>query len=75
MADSLNGISRFLGQKNIPLLVMFCPDKESVYPEYYPKSIKRGPEPIQLDIITEYLNEQTTADVFVSGIRCFAEFC
>jgi hypothetical protein len=43
---------------------MFCADKESVYPEFYPKSIKRGFEPIQLDIITGYLQEHTDVDVF-----------
>jgi len=42
---------------------MLCPDKESVYPEYYPKSIKRGPEPIQLDIITNYLQKYTSVDI------------
>jgi hypothetical protein len=48
----------------IPLIVMFCTDKESVYPEFYPRLIKRGPEPIQLDIITQYLQKHTTVDVF-----------
>ena len=64
LAARLNEINDGLDQKNIPLIVMLCADKESVYPEYYPRSIMRGPEPIQLDIITDYLQEHTSADVF-----------
>jgi hypothetical protein len=64
MADKLQMVKTYLDSKNIPLIVMFCTDKESVYPEYYPKSIKRGPEPIQLDVITNYLKEHTNVDIF-----------
>jgi len=64
MADKLETVKTYLDGKGIPLVVMFCTDKESVYPEYYPKSIKRGQEPIQLDIITSYLKEHTSVDVF-----------
>jgi hypothetical protein len=64
MANKLEEIKVYLDSKNIPLVVMFCADKESIYPEYYPKSIIRGPEPIQLDVITNYLKEHTRVDVF-----------
>jgi hypothetical protein len=64
MAAKLEEVKTYLENKGIPLVVMFCTDKESVYPEYYPKSIKRGSEPIQLDIITSYLQEHTGVDVF-----------
>jgi len=64
MAEKLEMVKTYLDNKNIPLVVMFCTDKESIYPEYYPKSIKRGSEPIQLDIITNYLQENTSVDVF-----------
>ena len=64
MADKLEEVKTYLDKKGIPLIVMFCADKESIYPEFYPKSIKRGPEPIQLDVITKYLQEHTTVDVF-----------
>jgi hypothetical protein len=63
MAVKLEEIKTYLENKGIPLIVMFCTDKESVYPEYYPKSIKRGPEPIQLDLITDYLQENTSIEV------------
>jgi len=64
MASKLDTVKTYLDSKSIPLVVMFCTDKESVYPEYYPKSIKRGPEPNQLDVITKYLQEHTSVDIF-----------
>ena len=64
MAAKLEEVKTYLDKQGIPLIVMFCTDKESVYPEFYPKSIKRGHEPIQLDVITKYLQEHTTVDVF-----------
>jgi len=64
MADKLEEVKTYLDKKNIPLVVMFCTMKESVYPEFYPKAIKRGPEPIQLDLITGYLRKHTSLDVF-----------
>jgi hypothetical protein len=64
MAAKLEEVKTYLEKKSIPLVVMFCTDKESIYPEFNPKSIKRGPEPIQLDMITDYLQENTNVDVF-----------
>jgi len=64
MAAKLEEVKTYLDKKGIPLIVMFCTDKETIYPEFYPKSIERGPEPIQLDIITRYLQEHTSVDVF-----------
>ena len=64
MAAKLEEVKTYLEKQGIPLIVMFCTDKESIYPEFYPKVIRRGPEPIQLDIITRYLQEHTTVDVF-----------
>jgi hypothetical protein len=64
MAVKLEEIKIYLDNKGIPFVVMFCVDKESIYPELYPESIKRSPEPIQLDVITSYLQENTSVDVF-----------
>jgi len=64
MADKLEEVKRYLDSKGIPFVVMFCTNKESIYPEFYPKSIRPGPEPIQLDLITGYLKEHTSVDVF-----------
>jgi len=64
LVDGLNKAKNYLAKRGIPLVVMFCVDKETIYPEYYPKSIKRGPEPIQLDIITDYITNHTNVDLF-----------
>jgi hypothetical protein len=64
MAVKLDDVKTYLDNKGIPLAVMLCTDKESIYPEFYPKSIKRGPEPIQLETITSYLKNHTSVDVF-----------
>jgi len=63
-ANKLEDIKVYLNKKGISFVVMFCTEKETIYSEFYPKSIKRGPEPIQLDIITNYLQEHTSVDVF-----------
>ena len=64
MANKLEDVKRYLERQNIPFVVMFCADKESIYPEFYPKFIIRGSDPIQLDVITNYLHENTSVDVF-----------
>jgi hypothetical protein len=64
MAKKLEDVKLYLDSKSIPLVVMFCTDKESIYPEFYPKSIRRGPEPIQLEVLTKYLQDHTSVDVF-----------
>jgi hypothetical protein len=63
-AVHLDAIRDYLSKKNIPFIVMFCADKETIYPEYYPRSIKYGGEPVQLDVITKYLQNNTSVDVF-----------
>ena len=66
LADRLNGIGQFLDERDTPFLFVICPDKESVYPEYYPRSIHRGPDPIQLEIITEYLRDNSNVNLYNS---------
>jgi hypothetical protein len=63
-AQKLTAIKNYLNEKGIPLIVMFCTDKETIYPEYYSKTIRRGPEPGQLNIVTTYLQNATPVDIF-----------
>jgi hypothetical protein len=63
-AKKLTAIKNYLDERGIPLILMFCTDKEAVYPEYYPETVLRGPESIQLDLITDYLKKNSSADVF-----------
>ena len=64
LANWLRETKRYLDERDIPLVTMLCADKESIYPEYYSRAIMRGPEPVQLDILTDYLKEHAAADVF-----------
>jgi hypothetical protein len=64
MANKLEDAKIYLDSKGIPLVVMLCTDKETIYPEFYPKSIKRGSEPNQLEVITTYLQNYTNVDIF-----------
>lgn len=64
LAAKLEEVNAYLAERDIPFIMMICTDKETIYPEYYPKTIIRGPEPIQLEVVTTYLQEHTSADVF-----------
>ena len=64
LADALNDVHQYLDKRGIPMIMLISLDKDSVYPEYYPKSIIRGAEPIQVDIITKYLQDYTDIDVY-----------
>ena len=59
LSNKLNDIQQYLSEKNIPFIVMLCADKESIYPEYYPDFVIRGPEPTSLDAVVEYLSTHT----------------
>lgn len=73
LTNGLGSIKDYLDEKGIPLIVMFCVDKETIYPEFYPRTIRRGPEPIQLDIITEYIESHTDVNVFNIRARLLRE--
>jgi hypothetical protein len=63
-AKKLNETKEYLEGRGIHFIVMLCADKETIYPEYYPNTVKRGAEPVQLDIITEYIKKNTDVDIF-----------
>ena len=64
LSDGLGKARQYLEEKGIPFVVMLCADKEMIYPEYYPKSIVRGPEPIELETITDHLKNDRGIDAF-----------
>ena len=64
LANKLEEIKVYLGKKGIPFLIMLCAFKEEIYPEFYPKLFKRGSESALLDLITDYLKENTDIDIF-----------
>ncbi len=64
LAEGLESAKQYLEDRGIPLIFMLCTDKETVYPEYYPPSILRGPGPTPVESITRYLRERTDVDLF-----------
>ncbi|MDR0220124.1 MAG: hypothetical protein LBI54_01810 [Lachnospiraceae bacterium] len=64
VAAVLNYIASYLRERDIPLIIFFCPDKDSVYPEYYPVIYKQADPPIPLDAVTNYMREHVKADVY-----------
>ena len=64
LSTHLIEINNYLMEKSIPFIIMFCADKESIYPEFYPDFVIRGSEPTSLDKIIDYLKGHTTIDLF-----------
>jgi len=64
LSVKLNKINQYLSERNIPFIVMFCTDKESIYPEYYPDFVIKGPEPTSLDAVVDYISANTNIDFF-----------
>jgi len=73
LSNKLNEINQYLHKRNIPFIFMLCADKESIYPEYYPDFVIRGPEPTSLDVVVEYLSNHTNADFFCIKERFLQE--
>jgi len=64
LSVKLNKINQYLCERNIPFIVMFCTDKESIYPEYYPDFVIKGPEPTSLDTVVDYISANTNINFF-----------
>jgi hypothetical protein len=64
LSVKLNKINQYLNERNIPFIVMFCTDKESIYPEFYPDFVIKGPEPTSLDAVVDYISANTNIDFF-----------
>ena len=53
----------WLAQRGIQYLVVFTPDKQTIYPEHLPDWLKRGTAPSKLDQIMQRLNERSSVAV------------
>lgn len=73
LAAKLNRTKRFLERRGIRFIVMFCADKESVYPEFYPESVTLGSAPTALDKVNEYISQNTSVDFFCIKERLLKE--
>lgn len=62
--ESLEKINNYLKGKNIPFIVMFNPDKKTIYPEKYPDTILKVGSVSRSDLIDNYLKNNTSLDYF-----------
>jgi hypothetical protein len=54
----------WLAARGIPYVVMIAPDKQTIYPESLPESLRiRATQPSRLDQLLRYLREHTTVEV------------
>ncbi|WHH57422.1 hypothetical protein [Petroclostridium sp. X23] len=63
-ADAFMTMKKYFEKTGAKFLMMTIPEKENIYPEYYPKSIIRLNDKTTVDILIEYLQKNTDIDVF-----------
>jgi hypothetical protein len=51
-------------ERNIPFIFVTIPDKEEIYPEYYPISLGEPPYNTRLAQAVQYINEHSDVDAF-----------
>jgi hypothetical protein len=61
--ENIGIIRDYFAKRGIPFIFVTIPDKEEVYPEYYPEHLKR-PETSRLAQIVSYINEHSDIDAF-----------
>ena len=54
---ALQGAKRWLGERNIPFLFVVVPSKETIYPEYLPKSAARARDTTRLDEVLAVMKD------------------
>lgn len=54
---------RWLAKHGIPYLLVFVPNKETIYPEFLPDAVKKLRETTRLDQLVNYLRCNSTLDV------------
>ena len=63
IARTLEDKRRFLDQNGIVYLLVIVPDKQTVYPEYLPESVRTGTAQNTIDQLIPYLRSKTAVDV------------
>ena len=53
----------WLAGQGAKYVFVIAPDKHSIYPEYLPEWLKRGPQPSKLDQFVEYMRKHSTLEV------------
>ncbi|GIP08709.1 alginate O-acetyltransferase [Paenibacillus macerans] len=62
--DSLEEINNYLSGKNIPFITMLNLDKKTIYPEYYPETIKKVGNTSRTDMMIDFFHKNTNIDFF-----------
>lgn len=62
--NSLEEINQYLKSKGIPFITMLNLDKKTIYPEYYPDTIKKVGHVSKREVLEEYLLKNTSIDFF-----------
>lgn len=59
---AMNNVSKYLENRNIEFLFVGIPDKETIYPDKYPKTIHKMTDETQLDGYFEYIDNNCEFD-------------
>lgn len=62
--DCFSGAQTYFDNKNIDFLIMFIPNKQTVYPEYYPSNVIRSCDKTRVDLLVEYVQAHSNVDIF-----------
>ncbi|MEK5490585.1 hypothetical protein MKZ24_07615 [Paenibacillus sp. FSL R7-0297] len=57
-------LNNYFKNINIPMVTMVNPDKETVYPEFMPKSILKANPNSRTDLLVSYLSKNGSMDIF-----------
>lgn len=61
--DNLEEQKNWLEARKIPFVLLFAPNKETIYPEYLPDNIKKVQEKTRLDQLITYLKKNSDVDI------------
>lgn len=61
--DNIEDQTRWLNEKGIKSIILICPNKETIYPEFLPDTIKRVQNQTRLDQLTNYLEENCSYQI------------
>ena len=67
LKDNLEKQSNYFKEKEIPYLIVVCPDKASIYPEYLPSFLQKKIGDTRLEQIIKYLDNNS--DVKIIDLR------
>jgi hypothetical protein len=71
--ENINVLHNYLAARNIPFVFVTIPDKEEVYPEFYPSSFLVRPEKSSLSQIVHYIQENSDIDALDLSEALIAE--